>query len=512
MKFNRIGIGLMLGIGIAWSALSATVDRPNIVFILADDLGWRDVGCFGSPYYKTPNIDGLAKRGMLFTQAYAANPLCSPSRAALMTGQYPARLGITLPVCHLPEVKLEETVQTRAQPNQKSLADISVTRLSTKYVTLAQTLKSAGYATGHYGKWHLGEEPYSPLQQGFDVDVPHWWGPGPAGSYVAPWKFPPKLQFTGQPGEHIEDRMASEAVKFIEANKNHPFFLNYWSFSVHAPYDAKRSYVEQARLDMDEDVPQHNPVYAAMVHSLDDAVGTLIQALEKNGLMDKTIIVFFSDNGGVNWQAMKKEGAHAGTTSLTAPYANIPPTSNQPLRGGKASIYEGGIREPCLVVWPGVVKPGIRSEAMIQGIDFYPTLAQIAGAKMTPDQIIDGRSFLAVLKGESLTHRDTIFDFFPHYIGADASGQLPAASVRQGDWKLIRYFHDGPHQEDRYELYNLRADLGETKDLAAAQPARVKELAALLENFLKDTKAVVPGANPAYKATGKISVSDNAQP
>lgn len=245
---------------------------------------------------------------------------------------------------------------------KKCLVDESATRLSTNYVTLAKTLKAAGYVTGHYGKWHLGQEPYSLLQQGFDVDVPHWWGPGPAGSCVAPWKFPPQLRFLGQPGEHIEDRMANEAVKFIQANKGRPFFLNYWSFSVHAPYDAKRSYVEQARLDMDEDVPQHNPVYAAMVHSLDDAVGTLVQALVANGLMDHTVIVFFSDNGGVNWQAMKRESVWR-PNGVAAPYVDIPPTSNQPLRGGKASIYEGGTREPCFIVWPGVVQAGTKTKA-----------------------------------------------------------------------------------------------------------------------------------------------------
>ena len=482
-------------------ALTATPPKPNIVFILADDLGYRDLGCFGSTYYKTPNIDALSKRGMIFTQAYAANPLCSPSRASILTGQYPARIGMTQASGHLPEVKLQETVQARAHADEKSLADISATRLDTNYVTLAETLKAAGYVTGHYGKWHLGAEPYSPLQQGFDVDVPHWSGPGPAGSYVAPWKFPPALHFTGKPGEHIEDRMAKEAVKFIDANKNHPFFLNYWSFSVHGPYDAKRSYVEQAALDMDEDVPQHNPVYAAMVHSLDDAVGTLVKALETNGLMDKTIIVFFSDNGGVNWQAMKDESVRKGPNSLTAPYLNIPPTSNQPLRGGKASIYEGGTREPCFVVWPGAVKPGTRTEAMIQGMDFYPTLAEIVGVPMPTNQIMDGRSFLPVLKGQSTTARNTIFNFFPHYI--PVTGAVPAASVRQGDWKLIRFFHDGPQQADRFELYNLRDDLAESNNVATTQPERVKALDDLLTGFLTETKAVIPGPNPAYNPNAK---------
>lgn len=500
MKMLKLVVIISLTLSASLRLLGADA-KPNIVFILADDLGCHDVGCFGSSYYKTPNIDALCKRGMMFTQAYAANPMCSPTRASLMTGQYPARIGITAPVCHLPKVKLHETVIPRLGPTVKCLVDSSATRLSTNYVTLAETLKAAGYVTGHYGKWHLGKEPYSPLQQGFDVDVPHWWGPGPAGSYIAPWKFPPQLHFTGKPGEDIEDRMAKEAVKFIEANKNHPFFLNYWSFSVHAPYDAKRSYVEQAALDMDEDLPQHNPVYAAMVHSLDDAVGTLVKALEANGLMDHTIIIFFSDNGGVNWQAMKKESARKGPNSVTAPYVNIPPTSNHPLRGGKATIYEGGTREPCFVVWPGVVKPGTRTEAMIQSMDFYPTLAEITGAKLPAGQIMDGRSFLPVLTGQSTTARNTIFDFFPHSV--KVNGQLPSASVRQGDWKLIRYFHDGPHLEDRFELYNLREDLGESKNLAASQPVRVKEMNEMLSGFLKNSQAVVPGPNPAYNPNAK---------
>jgi arylsulfatase A-like enzyme len=476
-------------------AAPAAPPRPNIVFILADDLGWRDVGCFGSTFHKTPNIDALARRGMLFTQAYAANPLCSPTRASLLTGQFPARLGITAPVCHLPEVKLTASVRPRGPADQRCLVAESATRLDTNYVTLAEVLKAAGYATGHFGKWHLGAEPYSPLQQGFDVDVPHHPGPGPAGSYVAPWRFAPALKFTGAPGEHIEDRMAQEAAKFIRAHKTRPFFLNYWAFSVHAPYDAKKSLVERYREAMDENVPQHNPLYAAMMHSLDDAVGTLVRTLEEEKLLDHTLIVFFSDNGGVNWQALKREG-RGGPDDLSKPFADIPPTSNAPLRGGKASVYEGGVREPCFVVWPGVVRAGARSEAMIQSIDFLPTLAEVAGAPLPANQKLDGRSFLPILRGEAAAHRDTIFTFFPH--NTPASSQLPACAVRRGDWKLIRYFHDGPKQEHRHELYNLRDDLGETEDQAAAQPTLVKELDALIEGFLKETGAVVPGPNPAY--------------
>lgn len=483
------------------AAQAAEVVRPNIVFILADDLGWRDLGCFGSTYYKTPNIDALAARGMKFTQAYAANPLCSPTRASIMTGLYPARLGITTPSCHMPQVILQATLPARAAADKKCLTPTSVTRLNTNYVTLADTLKSAGYATGHFGKWHLGAEPYSPLQHGFEVDVPHWHGPGPAGSYIAPWKFPVTLNFTGQPGEHIEDRMASEAVKFIKANKNHPFYLNYWAFSVHSPFDAKESLIERYRAAMDENVPQHNPLYAAMVHSLDDGVGTLVKALEAEGILDKTLIVFFSDNGGVNWQAMKTEGK-GGPKGRAADFAEIPPTSNLPLRGGKASIYEGGTREPCFVVWPGTVKPGLSSDALIQSIDWYPTLAEIVGVPLPKEHKIDGRSFLPVLKGESTHHRDTIFTYFPHH--TPASQQLPAVSVRRGDLKLIRFFQDGTNFAHRYELYNLREDLSEARDLAVAQPAMVKELDALIEGFLQDTAAVVPLPNPAYGTNSAV--------
>jgi arylsulfatase A-like enzyme len=489
--------------GFVLTVSASTPDRPNIVFIMADDLGGHDLGCFGSTFHKTPNLDALAKRGLKFTQAYAANPLCSPTRASIMTGQYPARIGITAPVCHVPEIKMKASIRPRAAADQKCLVADSATRLDTNYVTLAETLKTAGYTTGHFGKWHLGPEPYSPLQQGFSVDLPHWPGPGPAGSYVAPWKFPEKLNFPSQPGEHLEDRMASEAVKFIHANKGHPFYLNYWAFSVHAPYDAKQSLVEKYRVAMDENVPQHNPLYAAMVHSLDDGVGTLVKALEAEGLMEKTIIIFFSDNGGVNWQAMKKEGK-GGPADLAKPFADIPPTSNAPLRGGKASIYEGGTREPCIVVWPGTVKPDSTSTAMIQSMDFYPTLIELAGATLPTAQKMDGRSFLPVLKGTATTHRETIFTYFPHH--TPASSQLPAVSVRRGDWKLIRFFHDGPKQAHRYELYNLRADLSETKDLAAAEPALVQELDTLITQFLKETEAVVPGPNPAYNdATGKTT-------
>lgn len=467
--------------------------KPNVLFILADDLGWVDTRVYGSRYYRTPNVDALAGRGMRFTNAYAANPLCSPTRASIMTGLWPARIGITAPVCHVPQVQLEETVAKSGRSHQPSLSCQSATRLKTEYYTLAEAFRDAGYATGHFGKWHLGAAPYSPLEQGFDVDVPHTSGPGPAGRYVAPWKYP--RDFTpGSPDEHIEDRMAREAVRFMKECKarGKPFFMNYWMFSVHAPFDAKKAYIEQWAKQVDPADPQHNPVYAAMVQSMDDAVGTLVKALDAEGLAGNTIIVFTSDNGGNTSSAVSLD-------PYGLPVKAAFPTSNHPLRGGKANIYEGGTREPLVVVWPGKVKPGsVNDRDIVQSIDFYPTLAEITGLKPKAGQTFDGISIVPALTGGALA-RDTIFCHFPHY--TPATGNVPSAYVRKGDWKLIRFFNDNGGKADRHELYNLKADLGERRDLAAAQPERVKELGALLNGFLKESGARVPGPNPAYDAT-----------
>ncbi|MCY2994965.1 MAG: sulfatase-like hydrolase/transferase [Planctomycetota bacterium] len=267
----------------------STAGKPNILFILADDLGWRDLGCFGSRYYETPNIDRLAGRGLTFTQAYSASPLCSPTRASILTGLAPARIGITVPVCHLPEIVLESTVAEKAGPNQKWLPVQSVTRLKQEYFTLAESLQAAGYSTAHFGKWHLGAEPYSPLEQGFEIDLPHTPAPGPSSGYLAPWKFWPGQ---GQTGEHIEDRMAREAVNFIKTHKGGPFFVNYWAFSVHAPFNGKQELIERYHAKpLAPDDRQRCPEYAAMVHSLDDAVGTLVRTLDEEGLWDNTIVI-----------------------------------------------------------------------------------------------------------------------------------------------------------------------------------------------------------------------------
>ncbi len=461
-------------------ASAAGEAKPNVLFILADDLGWRDTSLYGSSFYRTPNIDALARRGMMFSQAYAAAPLCSATRSSLMTGLYPARTGITGASGHLPDETFEATPLPRARPFQKAIGANSASRLKLEYYTVAEAFHDAGYKTGHFGKWHLGREPYDPLHQGFDVDVPHWWGPSPP-TYIAPWKLP---QLTGEPGEHMEDRMAKEAVKFMTENKDRPFFLNYWCFSVHAPWQAKPELVEKYKSLAKPENPQHNPVYAAMIESMDDAIGTLMRALDETGLAKNTIVVFTSDNGGVDF----------------ADVGGIPVTSNAPLRAGKATLYEGGIREPAAVIWPGKTKAGTKTDAVISSVDYYPTLIEMTGVKPQQAVDFDGRSFAGVLQGTAST-RGPLFWHFPHY--TPATGATPCSAVRDGDWKLIRFWCEGKGQDDRLELYNIGADVSEAHELSAANPGKVRELLATMEQFLTSTKAVRPRRNPRFDATAK---------
>ncbi|MBI3683897.1 MAG: sulfatase [Acidobacteria bacterium] len=468
--------------------LSAATRKPNLVFILADDLGWRDTGAYGSTFHQTPHIDALARRGMLFTQAYSANPLCSPTRSSIMTGLYPARTGITTPSAHLEQEIFTQTLQEKAPPAQKALQANSVTRLKQEYFTLAEALKEAGYATAHFGKWHLGHEPYDPLHQGFDSDLPHTPGPAPVGGYLAPWRFWPNQ---GKPGDHIDDRLSEDAARFIAAHKHHPFYLNYWAFSVHSPWNAKLALIEKYRGKADPKNPQHSPLYAAMVESLDDAVGRLTDALNSAGVIEDTIVIFFSDNGGWIWPPNPQSLMHPE-------YAGVPATSNAPLRGGKATLYEGGTREPCIIAWPGRIKAGARSDAVISSIDFYPTILEMTGVPRKPRQQFDGISFHPALKGKPLK-RDAIFCHFPHY--TPATGAKPATWVRQGDWKLIRFYCDNDDQSDRLELYNLKEDLSETNNLSPHMPDKARRLNQLIDGFLKDTGAIVPRPNPSYRRT-----------
>ena len=476
--------------------------KPNVVFILADDLGVNDLSLYGSTFHETPNIDALARCGVKFNQFYSASQYCSPTRSSIMTGLYPARTGITEPWCHLPKEVFDKHLVATSPPAQKALTAESVTRLQTRYYTLAKAFKADGYVTAHFGKWHLGPEPYSPLQQGFDVDIPHTpqAGPLPKG-----WFYPfPVWPGHGKPGDNLEDDLCDEAVKFIaQQHKDKPFYLNYWAFEVHAPWQAKDRQIDKYRAKADPKSLQRNPVYAGMIETLDEVVGRLVAALTKAGLLENTIIVFTSDNGPyflANNEHMPKE------------FRQVPVTSAQPLRAGKGTIYEGGTRVPLVMIWPGKVKPGTETSAMAQSTDFFPTFADMLGWKLPAEVRFDGVSLRPSLeKNESV--RDEIYCHFPHsqvpgeYQRMPAPTPLtPASSVRRGDWKLIRFYCDNADQSDRHELYNLADDPGERRDLASAQPDRVKQLSVRLDAFLKETEAVIPKRNPAYNpkaAAGK---------
>jgi arylsulfatase A-like enzyme len=468
--------------------------KPNVVFILADDLGWNDISLYGSKFHETPNINALAKRGMKFNQAHSASPLCSPTRSSILSGLAPARIGITAPVCHLPEEVLEKSLIKKAPPNVKALTATSLTRFKTDYYTLGEAFKDNGYATGHFGKWHLGPEPFSPLQHGFDIDVPHTSAPSPLGKgFFYPF---PVWKNHGKPGDNLEDLLADEAVKFIAQHKDQPFFLNYWSFQVHSPWQAKDKQIDIYRAKADPESLQRNPVYAGMVETLDEVVGRLVAALDQAGVLENTIIVFTSDNGP--YFMPNKE-------HMPAEFHKVPVTSAQPLRAGKGTIYEAGTRVPLVIVWPGKVKPG----ALLQSTDFFPTFADMFGWKLPSGLNFDGVSQRSVLETNSSV-RTEIFCHFPH---GQARGDYemmpaptpvsPASSIRSGDWKLIRFYCDNADQTDRFELYHLANDAGERSDLAASQPDRVKELDARLDIYLKETSAVIPTPNPAYDPNAK---------
>lgn len=481
MNLRKLSLTLTLAF-ITSSFTAHAAKQPNIVFIFADDLGWSDTTLYGhTKLYKTPNIETLAKRGLTFNRAYSASPLCSPTRSATLTGLSPARTGLTAPNCHLSKVILNPSVPKAGNPSFPYLKTVSVTRMNTKYPTLSKSLKAAGYTTGHFGKWHLGLEPYSPLEHGFDVDIPHWPGPGPAGSFIAPWKFKNFDHDPEMPKQHIEDRMAKEAVKWMEKNKDRPFFLNYWMFSVHAPFDAKKNLVNKYRKGIDPKDQQRSPTYAAMIESMDDAVGTLMAALDRLGIRENTIVIFTSDNGGNMYDEVD----------------NTTPTSNAPLRGGKATMFEGGTRVPCVIEWPGITKAGTRSNALIQSEDFYPTFLNALGLKAAPGQIFDGIDITPALHGKPLS-RNAIFQYFPHSAPVVPDWLPPSVSVHRGDWKLIRLFHATKEGGHRYLLFDLKNDIGEKTNLASQKPKLVQELDALIENFLKRTNAVVPAANPNF--------------
>jgi len=473
------------------AALSANDKPKNIVLILADDLGWADTTLYGkTSLYETPNIQRLASQGVTFSNAYAS-PICSPTRASILTGQNPARLGLTTPSAHLKEERLEAVSSPRALPHQKSTNVQSTTRIDLSLPTLGLLLKQAGYSTAHFGKWHLGREGHTPLERGFDVDLPHWYGPGPKTSYLAPWGYANFKE--GEPGEHIEDRMAMEAVKWLKKrDPSKPFFMNYWQFSVHAPFGAKPELITRYQNKINPDSAQRSPTYAAMVHSLDDAVGTLLDTLEDEGIADDTIVIFYSDNGG-NVHSGLEETDSKGNKYITAI------TSNQPLKGGKGGIHEGGIRVPAVVVWPGITAPGSRNKTRIQSLDLYPTILKMLGIVPPEEHIMDGLDFTKALRGIEY-ERDPMFTYVPSH-GNTPHWLPPSMSVHYKQWKLIRTFHYGENGDHQYRLYDLQKDIGENNNLASSHHNVVQELDSLIDQYIQDAKVILPLANPNFDAS-----------
>jgi arylsulfatase A-like enzyme len=450
-------------------ALTAAGGKPlNFIFVLVDDMGWADAACYGSRFHETPNIDRLAAEGMRFTNAYAAAPVCSPTRASIMTGKYPARLHLT---DWIPGEN--RSVKLKAVPFEQ--------QMPSSEQTIAEALKAAGYTTCHVGKWHLGNAPYYPDKQGFDINIAgNNWG-HPHKGYFSPYQMQ-NLE-DGPPGEYLTDRLTGEALKFLERNKDKPFFLNLWHYAVHEPIQAKKELVKkyEGKLasmpaaegpefsqehDRKNRERQSRPDYAAMVESMDAGLGRVLEKLRELRVDDRTAIIFFSDNGGLST---------AGSL----------PTSNRPLRAGKGWLYEGGIREPMIIRWPGVTKPGSTCAAPVISTDFYPTMLEMAGLSLSPTQHMDAVSLLPLIKGKVVElPRRAIFWHYPHYHG---SGHRPSGAVRAGDYKLIEFFEDM-----HVELYNLKHDLSERSDLAGKMPEKAKELRTMLHEWRRSVSAAMP--------------------
>ncbi|MDP7275968.1 MAG: sulfatase [Planctomycetaceae bacterium] len=459
-----------LALAVALLAPTAPASPPNIILFVADDLGWTDLACFGSGYYRTPNIDRLARTGIRFTAAYTCGPNCAPTRACLMSGQYSPRHGIY-------------TVSTGARGQakfRKLIPVVNRTVLDTGILTLAERLQSAGYATAHFGKWHLGPPPQAgPRQQGFDINFGGNKTGSPRGGYFSPYKNPQLKD--GPPGENLTDRLATEAHNVIRQHVRNfprkPFFVYLPFYAVHTPIQAKQKLA--AEYAKRKPAGGHgNPKYAAMVETMDAGVGRVLATIDELKLTGETVVIFTSDNGGLGGY-----GALGGSTGRSI-------TDNAPLRGGKGMLYEGGIRVPLIARWPGQTRAGATCSTPIITVDFYPTLAEIAGTTLPADQVADGVSFTPLLRGGSLPDR-SLFWHFPGYLQANARKgtwrTTPAGAVRSGDWKLIEFFEDG-----RRELYHTGRDIGETRDLAADQPDVANSLFATLQAWRTRVKAPLP--------------------
>ena len=470
--FLRLGLAGSVFAG-GGATRAASPGKPNIVLLYADDLGWTDLGCFGSKYYETPNLDRLCRQGMKFTASYSCAGNCAPSRACLLTGQYVPRHGVYT----VGGKNRFDNLKDRPKWSERRLlAPENASGLAYENVTMAEALGRAGYTCGLFGKWHIAwgrdQDRQRPEDHGFDEAV----------TQAAPRHFDfrvrPNPSKSLPKDAYLSDYLAEQAIQFIDTNRDRPFFLCLSDYLVHVPLEAKPRLVEKYRNKPPVD-GHHNPVYAAMIESLDQNCGRILDKLDELSLADNTLVVFVSDNGGVGSAANR--GLNRGG----------PITSNYPLRGMKGMLYEGGIRTPMMARWPGVVQPGSVCDEPVIGVDFYPTFLDVARHR-PGDHILDGESLLPLLKGEtSELSRTDIFWFMPGYL---PGRQAPAAVIRSGDYKLIESFEDGT-----VELFNLRQDIGERNNLASTEPERARDLRMRLTTWRESIGARTPQRNPSFK-------------
>ncbi len=464
----RFAVCLLMIASFLTARESFSAEKPlNVVLIVADDLGAMDLGCYGSKFHRTPHLDKLAADGMRFTQFYAACPVCSPTRASIMTGQYPQRWQLTDWLPGQPD-----------RPNHRLNRPDLRQHLPLEAVTIAEALKPAGYVSGSIGKWHLGGEGFEPTKQGFDSNIAGD-AAGTPQSYFAPFgkaggKSMPGLQDAPE-GEYLTDRLAAEAEKFLDEHRERPFFLYLPHFAPHTPLKAKADLVKKYPEASTFRGQQNNPIYAAMLESLDESVGRVIRKLDELKLSDRTIVLFTSDNGGL----------------ATGEGPNTPATSNAPLREGKGWLYEGGLRTPLLVKWPGTVKPNTTSDIVAGSIDLFPTLLEACGVESPKtDAPIDGVSLVNVLKQTGTPSREALFWHYPHYAN---QGSRPGGAIREGEWKLVEFYEEG-----RRELFHIAKDGSESRNLAEQDPARVSELAEKLAAWRHKVGALMPEPNPNF--------------
>jgi arylsulfatase A-like enzyme len=436
---------------------AAPAKRPNVIFMLLDDLGWRDFGCYGNTFHETPNLDRLATEGVRFTNAYAACPVCSPTRASIMTGKYPARLQLT------------DWIPGRKQwPTAKLLTPEFEHQLPLKETTIAEALKPLGYRTASIGKWHLGGEGFWPDNQGFDLNVAGNHRGSPT-SYFGPFDLP-NLK-GGTKDDSLTEKLTDAAESFIEdSSKRGPFFIYLPEYTVHLPLQARQEVIAKYKdKNGGKDFP--NPIYAAMVESFDIALGRIRKKLNDLKIADNTILIVTSDNGGLRFEGKSAK----------------PVTDNSPLRAGKGHLYEGGIREPLLIHWPGVTKAGTVYDTTVSSVDYLPTILEMAGGRAPQ---VDGVSIAPVLRGKGAPKREAIYWHYPHYSN---QGGPPAGAVRKGDWKLIEFYED-----NRLELFNLKDDVSERRNLVKREPKQAVELHSLLKKWRASVNATMPKPNPDY--------------